>query len=69
MNDEEKKSKIPEEADKTTITEKQRYKGKMDKAETKHDRPRARLEPRTQDTKPFPTRSRTNTTNLKWMPT
>ncbi len=42
MNSEEKKSKakptkskIPEEADKTIISEKKRHKGKMDKAENK----------------------------------
>ena len=42
MNNEEKKgkaeqakSKIPEEGDKKTVTEKQRFKGKMDKAENK----------------------------------
>jgi len=42
MNTEEKKeksgqakSKIPEEADKTTISEKERHKGKLDKAENK----------------------------------
>ena len=29
------KSKIPEEADKATLTEKERFKGKMDKAENK----------------------------------
>ena len=42
MNNEEKKgkaeqakSKIPEEADKATISEKERHKGKLDKAENK----------------------------------
>ena len=34
MNDE-KKSKTSEKADKTTITEKERHKGKMDKAQNK----------------------------------
>jgi hypothetical protein len=35
MSNEEKKSNIPEEADKTTVNEKLRHKGKMDKADNK----------------------------------
>ncbi len=35
MNVEKKESKISEKTDKTTITEKERYKGKLDKARNK----------------------------------
>ena len=35
MNDENKKSKTSEKVQKTTITEKERHKGKMDKAQNK----------------------------------
>ncbi len=35
MNDEKKMSKPSEHSDKTTITEKERHKGKMDKAQNK----------------------------------
>lgn len=35
MNDEKKISKPSEKSDKTTITEKERYKGKLDKAQNK----------------------------------
>ena len=35
MNDEKKKSKTSEKTDKTTITERERHKGKMDKARNK----------------------------------
>jgi hypothetical protein len=35
MNDEIKKTKTFDKVDKTTITEKERYKGKMDKAQNK----------------------------------
>ena len=35
MNTKEKKSNIPEETDKKTVDEKERHKGKMDKADNK----------------------------------
>ncbi|MGZ4851436.1 MAG: hypothetical protein ACXV2C_08675 [Candidatus Bathyarchaeia archaeon] len=35
MNTEEKKSNVSEKADKTTVNEKERHKGKMDKADNK----------------------------------
>ena len=35
MNTSEKKSNIPEESEKTTVNEKQRHKGKMDKVDNK----------------------------------
>lgn len=62
MNDEKKISKPSEKSDKTTITEKERYKGKLDKLKIKNVRLQAKPDPKKQDTSPSQIKSLTNTT-------
>jgi len=62
MSEEKKMSSPSKKEDKTIITEKERYKGKLDKARNKARAAAGKPEPKKRDTKPSPTRSRTNTT-------